>query len=95
MSIKINFCTFNTDIKNIDEALLRPGRCFVNYEFKPLSKDKSAKLLESLGAKVASSVSKKTDYVIYGEDAGSKLKKAQELGVKTLTEEEFMNIINK
>ena len=45
-------CTFNTDIKNIDEALLRPGRCFVNYEFKPLSKDKSAKLLESLGHKV-------------------------------------------
>ena len=45
-------CTFNTDIKNIDEALLRPGRCFVNYEFKALSKDKSAKLLESLGHKV-------------------------------------------
>ena len=45
-------CTFNTDIKNIDEALLRPGRCFVNYEFKALSKDKSTKLLESLGHKV-------------------------------------------
>lgn len=42
-------CTFNTDVENIDEALLRPGRCFVNYEFKPLSADKSAKLLESLG----------------------------------------------
>ena len=36
----------------LDEALLRPGRCFVNYEFKALSKDKSAKLLESLGHKV-------------------------------------------
>jgi ATP-dependent 26S proteasome regulatory subunit len=45
-------CTFNTDISNIDEALLRPGRCFVNYEFKALSKDKSTKLLESLGHKV-------------------------------------------
>lgn len=42
-------CTFNTNIENIDEALLRPGRCFVNYEFKPLNADKSAKLLESLG----------------------------------------------
>lgn len=42
-------CTFNTDVDNIDEALLRPGRCFVNYEFKPLNADKSAKLLESLG----------------------------------------------
>jgi ATP-dependent 26S proteasome regulatory subunit len=45
-------CTFNTDIKNIDEALLRPGRCFVNYEFKPLCAEKSSKLLKSLGHKV-------------------------------------------
>ncbi len=46
-------------------------------------------LLESLGAKVTNSVSKKTDYVIYGEEAGSKLEKAEKLGVKTLTEQEF------
>lgn len=44
-------CTFNTDIENIDEALLRPGRCFVNYEFKPLGAEKANKLLESLGHK--------------------------------------------
>ena len=42
-------CTFNTDIENIDEALLRPGRCFVNYEFRPLKAEKASKLLESLG----------------------------------------------
>lgn len=46
------------------------------------------KLLE-LGAKPASSVSKKTDYLIVGEKAGSKLDKAKSLGVKVLTEEEF------
>ena len=45
-------CTFNTDIENIDEALLRPGRCFVNYEFKPLAAEKASKLLENLGHKV-------------------------------------------
>jgi DNA ligase (NAD+) len=45
--------------------------------------------LESLGAKVSGSVSKKTDYVIVGAEAGSKYDKAVELGVKTLTEEEF------
>ena len=45
-------CTFNTDINNIGEALLRPGRCFVNYEFKPLEAEKANKLLESLGHKV-------------------------------------------
>ena len=45
--------------------------------------------LLSLGAKPASSVTKKTDYVIVGEKAGSKLAKAQQLGIRTLTEAEF------
>ena len=50
-------------------------------------------MLEDLGAKVASSVSKKTDYVIYGEDAGSKYDKAIELNVAVLTEDEMNNMI--
>lgn len=49
--------------------------------------------LEDLGAKVASSVSKKTDYVIFGVDAGSKYDKAIELNVKVLTEEEMNQLI--
>ncbi|MBF7046566.1 NAD-dependent DNA ligase LigA, partial [Campylobacter volucris] len=46
-------------------------------------------LLEKFGAKVSSSVSKKTDFVLYGEEAGSKLQKAQSLGVKCINEDEL------
>jgi len=54
-----------------------------------LSRQEAKERLRKAGATVTDSVSKKTDYLIVGEDAGSKLDKAQKLGVKTLTEQEF------
>lgn len=57
------------------------------------SRDEIKAYLESLGAKVSSSVSKKTDFVIYGEDAGSKLTKAESLGVATLSENEMRGMV--
>ena len=54
------------------------------------TRNEAKAILESLGANVSGSVSKKTDFVIYGQAAGSKLTKAQSLGVQTMTEEEFV-----
>ncbi|CDD50854.1 dNA ligase [Firmicutes bacterium CAG:308] len=54
------------------------------------TRNEAKEILENLGANVSGSVSKKTDYVIYGTAAGSKLSKAQNLGVATMSEEEFV-----
>ena len=58
-----------------------------------LSRGDAGKLIEDRGGKVSSSVSKKTDFVLAGEEAGSKLDKAQELGVKVISEEEFQKML--
>lgn len=71
------------------------GKVFVlTGSLEKYSRDEASQVIEKLGGKTSSSVSKKTDYVLAGEDAGSKLKKAQELGVKIITEIEFDKMIN-
>ena len=59
-----------------------------------LTRDEAKAKLKQLGAKVTGSVSKKTDLVIAGEAAGSKLTKAQELGIKVIDEQELINLLN-
>jgi DNA ligase (NAD+) len=58
-----------------------------------LTRDEAKRLIRERGGNPASSVSKETDYVIAGEEAGSKLKKAKELGISVLTEQEFINML--
>jgi DNA ligase (NAD+) len=66
------------------------GKTFVlTGELEKLTRDQASDIIRKLGGIVTSSVSKKTDYVIAGENPGSKLEKAKSLGVGILTGEEF------
>ncbi len=69
------------------------GKIFVlTGTLSTMTREEAAAKIESLGGKVSSSVSKKTDYVLAGEQAGSKLDKAQKLGVKIINEEDFKTL---
>lgn len=72
------------------------GKTFVlTGTFPTLKREQAKEMLEAAGAKVAGSVSKKTDYLVAGEEAGSKLDKARELGVAVLDEEAMRKLLNR
>ncbi|MBQ5563250.1 MAG: NAD-dependent DNA ligase LigA, partial [Clostridia bacterium] len=81
--------------KSIDENNPFFNKTFVITGTLPnYKRTEAAEIIESMGGKVSSSVSKKTDYVLAGEDAGSKLTKAQSLGIKIIDENEFESMRN-
>lgn len=67
----------------------------VTGTLEKFSRSEIEKLIKELGGKAAGSVSKKTDFLVCGEDAGSKLDKAKELGVKVLSEGEFLKLVGR
>lgn len=102
----VEFCHINQErIKNLLNILTPKttqtpqsttnlsGKTFVITGTLSQKRESYQEILESLGAKVSSSVSKKTDFLLCGEEAGSKLAKAQELGVKILDEKDFWELI--
>lgn len=71
------------------------GKTFVfTGTLQNFTREEAERLVENLGGRAASSVSKNTDFVVVGENAGSKAQKAGELGVKVLTEDEFKNLVS-
>ena len=80
-------------LKRVEDGRFK-GLTFVLTGTLPtLKRSEAGEIIESFGGKTSSSVSKKTDYVLAGEEAGSKLTKAESLGIKIITEEEFLEMI--
>jgi DNA ligase (NAD+) len=96
---KLNISPAGGSTLNIDAPASSPqqplaGKTFVLTGTLPtLSRDEASALIRDAGGNVTSSVSKNTDFLLAGEEAGSKLDKAKELGVKILSEKEFLNVL--
>lgn len=88
--LNFTYISKDNDVKKIFE-----GMTFVlTGTLLKYTRNEAQEIIEKYGGKVSSSVSKKTSYLLLGEDAGSKLKKAQELGVKIISEEDFEKMVN-
>ena len=80
----------DVEVKEVGENLFKGKTVVLTGTLTQMGRNEAKALLQDMGAKVSGSVSAKTDFVIAGDAAGSKLTKAQELGVTVLTEEEFL-----
>lgn len=91
--LKEHKLNMNYKDENIEDARFE-GKTFVlTGTLENYSREQASEIIEKFGGKTSGTVSKKTSYVIAGEEAGSKLKKAQELGITILTEAEFNEMI--
>ena len=82
------------EVKEASENLFKDKTVVLTGTLTKMGRNEAKALLQQLGAKVSGSVSSKTDFIIAGDAAGSKLAKAQELNIPVLTEEEFLEQVN-
>ena len=82
-----------TSSKREDETIFTGKTVVLTGSLENFTRDEASAIIENMGGKTSGSVSKKTDYVLYGSEAGSKLTKAQSLGIKLITESDFMEMI--
>jgi DNA ligase (NAD+) len=75
------------------ESRLSGKRFVITGVLKTMSRSEAEEMIASLGGKASSSVSKNTNYLVYGENPGSKLDRARELDVEVITEERFLEIL--
>jgi len=85
---------FVIEEKELASNVFEGKKIVITGTLPSLSRNEAKDLIENHGGKTASSVSKNTDFVLAGESAGSKLTKAQELGIEILDEKEFLSMIN-
>jgi len=84
-----------SDAPGVDRSEFQ-GKSFVfTGALKRFTRQRAEEIAELLGGRAASSVSRKTEYVVAGEDAGSKLARARELGVRVLSEQEFVDMLDR
>lgn len=83
-----------TSSKTKEETVFTLKTVVLTGALTKYTREEASAIIENMGGKTSSSVSKKTDYVLYGDNAGSKLTKAQALGIKLITEDEFEEMVN-
>lgn len=87
--------TLTAEEEEIGEKPLADQTFVLTGKLETLSRDKAAEIIEKMGGKVSSTVSRQTNYVIIGESPGSKLTRARELGIPTIDEKEFLKVLGK
>ena len=88
-------------INPIEETITNEEQIFAGMtivltgKLESLTRDEASEIIEKLGGNASTSVSKKTSFVVCGSDAGSKRTKALELGIKIISEDEFLDLVKR